>query len=80
MKDLEKKMALESLDGLIAKCEEAMISPFKKKKKVDLEAAPEREEDEGEHETESMAGKASKPDLSDMDLEELLEMYQSMKD
>ena len=71
-----KKMDMDSLDELIRKCEDSMISPFRKKKEPVVEEEDRRffvdkaEEDSGEE----------KPDLSDMDMEELLRMYQQMKD
>lgn len=66
-----QKIDVESLDELIAACEDKMISPFRKKKKeVALEIEPENADEEE-------ADPAS--DLSAMDLEELLEAYREMK-
>lgn len=68
----KKKMDLENLDALISKCEDSMVSPFKKKKaEVAVEVAPEDSGDEGEDD---------KPDMSDMDLEDLVKMYQELKE
>jgi hypothetical protein len=64
-----KKMDMDILDQIISKCEDHMISPFKKKSAVVAEVEPE-EGDEGSDEGDE------KSDLSDMDLEDLLKMYQ----
>jgi len=69
MKFDSKKMDLENLDELIAKCEESMIQPFRKKKKVE-EAPLESEEEEEE----------VKSDLSPEDMEELIRMYMEAKE
>lgn len=72
MDKLKKKMDLESIDELIGLCEDRMVSPFKKKKPdaVALVVEDEEEEhDEGE----------DKPDLEDMDMDDLIRMYEEMK-
>jgi hypothetical protein len=61
-----KSLDIQNLDSIIAKCEDAMVSPFKKKK-------------ESEAPAEEVAGESEKPDLSDMDLQDLVSMYQDMK-
>lgn len=64
-----QKMDLDSLDELIAACEDKMISPFRKKKEtVAIEVEPEIADKKDES-----------PDLSDMDLEDLLEAYRDMQ-
>lgn len=63
-----KKMDIDSLDELIAKCEDAMVHPFKKKE-VALEVGPE----------EALEQEEEKPDLSEMDMDELLQLYEEMK-
>lgn len=70
----KKKMDIDSLDELIGKCEDSMVGRFRKK-------APEPEMEEGEEEEASEdEHEEGKPDLADMDLEELIEMYQRMQD
>lgn len=66
----KKKMDLSALDELIAKCEDSMVGRFRKK-------APEPEPEEVEEEESS---EEAKPDLDDMDLEDLVRMYQEMQD
>ena len=66
MKIDHAKIDIENLDELIGLCEDKMASPFKKKQKEKEE--PEKEEP-----------KESKIDLSDMDKDELLEMYSNIK-
>jgi len=68
-----KKMDLDSLDELIGKCEDAMCHPFKKKKEATPEVEPEAEEASDEQDS------AEKPELSEMDMDELLGMYEEMK-
>lgn len=68
-----QKIDVESLDELIAACEDKMISPFRKKKKEPEALEPEAEIADTEEEA------PASPDLSDMDLEELLEAYREMK-
>lgn len=66
-----QKMDLDNLDELIAKCEDSMVHPFKKKKEPPMkEEMPMEMEEEGEE----------KPDLSEVDMEELLRMYQDLKE
>jgi hypothetical protein len=65
-----KQLDIENLDAIIAKCEDGMISPFKKKKAAEPEPEAAEAGDEGE---------GDKPDLSDMDLDDLVSMYQDMK-
>ena len=63
-----KKMDLESLDELISMCEDKMVSPFRKKQDDEpSEPEPAAEEKEG------------KPDISDMDMDDLIEAYESAK-
>lgn len=78
-KNFAKKMELESLDELIGKCEESMISPFKKKKPEVEVAVLSEEDDDAEHETENMPGPDAGSGLSPEDLEQLFEMYTNMK-
>ena len=71
------------LDELIGQCESAMVAPFKKKKKaVEIEVVPEEGSDE-EEAAESPADEDSeakdKPDLSDMDMSDLVELYKEIK-
>ena len=66
------------LDELIGQCESSMVSPFKKKKpvvdvEVKSEEAPEVADEDGESEGED------KPDLSDMDMSDLVELYKEIK-
>ena len=79
MKFDKSKMDVENLDELIGMCEDKMVSPFKKKKAAMVAVvSPEGEEEE---DSEMMAeGEDKKPDLSEMDLEDLLEMYKDMKE
>ncbi len=66
-----KQMDLDCLDELIGKCEDSMVAPFRKKK-AKPEAKPEVEaKDESDDK--------KKPDLSEMEMDELLEMYRDMK-
>jgi hypothetical protein len=65
------KMDIESLDELIKKCEDAMVHPFKKKKEASVAIAIEPEPEQEEQE--------DKPDLSEMDMDDLLRMYEEMK-
>lgn len=69
-----KKMDLDVLDELIGKCEDSMVHPFKKDKAVAIEIEP--EEGGGE---EAAPEEHDKPDLSDMDLEDLIEAWQAIK-
>lgn len=70
----KKKMDLDSLDELIAKCEDAMVGRFRKKApEPEMEEGEEEEAPEEEHEE-------AKPDLEDMELEDLIEMYQRLQD
>ena len=64
-----KKMDLENLDELIGLCEDKMVSPFRKKK-PEMDELPEAPE-EGESE--------EKPDLSEMDMDDLIEAYEKSK-
>lgn len=69
------KMDMDILDQIIGKCEDKMVSPFKKKT-----VAVEMEPAEGTADEESLESpgeeSAEKPDLSDMDLADLLKLYQ----
>lgn len=70
-----KKMDLDSLDELIGRCEDSMCQPFKKKKAAEQLEQPEAamsEESSSEEQTD-------KPDLSDMDMDDLLALYEEMK-
>jgi hypothetical protein len=81
MKFDKSKMDVENLDELIGMCEDKMVSPFKKKKAAMVAVVSPEGESEGEGEGEMMAeGEEKKPDLSEMDLEDLLEMYKGMKE
>ncbi len=72
-----QKMDMDALDELIAKCEDSMVRPFSKKKQaVAIEIDPEGGEEGGEEDGDAGDGK---PDLSDMDLRDLLELYQEQK-
>jgi len=71
MKD-SRKIDLDILDDLIGQCEDSMVHPFKKKKAVAIAIEPEEKEESEDHE--------EKPDLSEMDMEELLQLYSEMKD
>jgi hypothetical protein len=79
MKFLKKKfdeMDDSILDELISKCEDAMVSPLKKKKsevEVVVEAEPE-EEGEG-----YAASEDSDEELSEEDKQKLLEIYSKIK-
>jgi hypothetical protein len=75
----KNKMDIENLDELISMCEDKMVSPFKKKKSAMVAVI--KPEDDGEEmaETED-EGEGKKPDLSDVDMEDLLEMYKGMKE
>lgn len=66
-----KKMDLENLNELIGLCEDKMVSPFKKKKPEPDAVEVEEEETDG--------ADGEKPDLSEMDMEDLLELYNDMK-
>ena len=76
------------LDELIGKCEDSMVSPFKKAKAVAVEVKPEEGSDK-EEATETPAEEKAegadddeskeKPDLSDMDLQDLLKLYEEIK-
>jgi hypothetical protein len=80
MKFDKSKMDVQNLDELIGMCEDKMVSPFKKKKAA-MVAVVSPGEEEGEDDGEMMAeGEEKKPDLSEMDLEDLLEMYKGMKE
>ena len=65
------------LDDLISQCESSMVAPFKKKKAVAVEAIPEECSDEEEGDDEPK--ESDKPDLSDMDMEDLVELYKEIK-
>ena len=79
MKFDKSKMDVENLDELIGMCEDKMVSPFKKKKAAMVAVVS--PEGESEVDGEMMAeGEDKKPDLSEMDLEDLLEMYKDMKE
>lgn len=69
MDKLKKKMDLESIDELISLCEDKMVSPFKKKKPDAVVVAVEEDEDEV----------SEKPDLGEMDMDDLIRMYEEMK-
>ena len=70
------------LDELIGQCESAMVSPFKKKKPV-VDVEVKSEEDGSEESPEVPADEDSeakdKPDLSDMDMSDLVELYKEIK-
>ncbi|MGM7592087.1 hypothetical protein ACSSNN_23970 [Escherichia coli] len=72
-----KKMDLDTLDELISKCEDAMVSPFKKKPAVavEIEGSPAEEAKESPEEEKA----EDKNGLGESDLDDLLEMYQSLK-
>ena len=78
MKFLKKKfdeMDDSILDELISKCEDAMVSPLKKKKsevEVVVEAEPEEEGEE-------YASEDSDEELSEEDKQKLLEIYSKIK-
>jgi hypothetical protein len=74
MKFDSKKMDIENLDELIGKCEDSMVSPFKKKKDAEEGSAEEEAAESPDEES------AEKPDLSDMDLDDLLKLYSDIKD
>ena len=75
MKPDLKKMDLDSLDELISRCEDSMCQPFKKKKAEPIEQ-PESESDESSSEEQP----SDKPDLSEMDMDDLLKMYEELKE
>ena len=86
MKFNKQKVDLESLDELISRCEDSMINPFKKKKAaIAVEIAPEEgspeEESKESPDEEASEGDAEgdKPDMSEMDMDDLLRMYEEMK-
>jgi hypothetical protein len=84
-----KKQAQEAdqdiLSELIAKCEDSMVSPFKKAKAVAVEVKPEDAEEASESPAEETAEgpeddeSKGKPDLSDMDMDDLLKLYEEIK-
>ena len=83
---MKKKEAQEAdvsiLDELIGQCESAMVSPFKKKKAVEIEVVPEEgsdEEEAAESPEEEDSEAKDKPDLSDMDMSDLVELYKEIK-
>ena len=67
-----QKADLDSLDELIKMCESSMIKPFSKKKEVEIELSPDESVEEIESDT-------SEIDLSDIDKDELLELYMKMQ-
>ncbi len=70
-----KKMDLDILDELIAKCENSMVSPFKKKKpEVKIEPEMDEETDEGEEQPEQES------DFTDDEIQELIEALKAKKD
>lgn len=71
IKKLVSKADDEIFDDIIGKCEEKMVSPFKKEVAVEVE--PEVEENEAEESSKSNA------DLDPEDLQKLLEMWQNLK-
>lgn len=83
-----KKQAQEAdqdiLSELIAKCEDSMVLPFKKKAAVAIEVKPDPEEAEESSDEMKAEGadddeSKEKPDLSDMDLQDLLKLYEEIK-
>ena len=64
------KIDVENLNELIGLCEDKMVSPFKKKKP---EVKAEKEET-------AEVEKKEKPDLSDMDIDDLVSMYKDLKE
>jgi hypothetical protein len=62
-----KKMDLESLDELISLCEDKMVKPFRKK------------QDDEPGEPEAVEEPEEKPDMSEMDMDDLIEAYESAK-
>lgn len=77
MKMDKRQIDLDNLDELIGKCEDSMISPFRKKKaEVEVELGPESAEEAiGAPEEDAPAS-----DLEDMDLRDLISMYNELKD
>lgn len=67
MADDSKDIDLGVLDGIISRCEQKMVSPWKKKPEPAAEPEPEAAAPEG------------KPDLEDMDLQDLMRMYEDVK-
>ena len=70
-----QKMDMDILDQLIGMCEDKMVSPLKKKKEITI-AAVEPEEEMLDDEMEE----GDDSSLSDMDLQELIEMYKRTKE
>ncbi len=60
-----KKIDMSVLDELIGKCEESMVSPFKKAAVIEVEE-PEKSKEED-------------PEADDETLQELIEMYKKIK-
>lgn len=73
LKKLSAKADNDVFDEIIAKCEQKMVSPFKKEVAVEVEPS-----DEEEMEMEESPVK-EKSEISPEDLEKLLELYQQMK-
>lgn len=72
LKKLSAKADNDVFDEIIGKCEQKMASPFKKEVAVEVEPS------EDEHE-EMESEVAEKSDISEEDLQKLLELYQQMK-
>lgn len=70
--DDDKQTDIANLDEIIKRCEASMVGKFKKKdaEPVAVEIDAKDGDEEGD----------DKPDMDGMDLEELLRMYQEMKD
>jgi len=71
LKKMSKSADDSIFDELIAKCESKMSSPFKKEAVVEVE--PEVEEEM------SVEGDEPKEELSSDDMEQLIELYNQMK-
>jgi hypothetical protein len=77
-----KNIDMDLLSELIAKCEEKMSSPFKKKKEP-MEGLANVMDEESEEEPKAAAliveKKAEMPSEDEADLDELLELYKKIK-
>lgn len=77
MKLSDKDIDVSILDKIIANCEREMVSPFKKKKEMDVVIEGSPEEEDGESADEENAEGDDK--LSDDDMQQLMEYLEKMK-
>ena len=70
LKKLSAKADNDVFDEIISKCESKMASPFKKEVAVEVEPSEDEEMEVAE---------TAKSDISEEDLQKLLELYQQIK-